>query len=440
MSKQILILGAGLVSQPLIDYLSENTDHMLTVADIALENAQKAVESAERGHAKALDVNDESVLRSLIQDSDLVVSLLPYTLHGVVARHCLDLDKHMVNASYVSDELRALDEEAREKDLLFLCEIGLDPGIDHMSAMQIIDDVKSRGGKVTEFVSVCGGLPAPDANDNPFGYKFSWSPKGVLLAGNNSARYISEGGPREISAEDLFHSTQPMRIGSFDFEAYPNRDSISYEDIYGLDGIELLMRGTLRYAGWHRYILAMKALNLLTEEPIGSEVRSYAALLCSANGFSTADVRSEVMNKLALSADDPAIQALEWLGLFSEEKQDFAGKTVLDAVAEIMSGKMAFRRGERDMVALQHQFKATFSDHKESITSTLLDYGIPEGASSMARTVSLPLAIAVKLILEDKITLRGVQIPVHSMIYEPVLAELKTCGIDFEEMITRTDK
>ena len=440
MNKKVLILGAGLVSQPLIDYLFENTDHELLVADVLAENAEKAIKGNERGAATGLDVTDETALSQLVSEADLVVSLLPYTLHGLVARHCLEQEKHMVNASYVSDEMQAFDVEAKEKGLLFLCEIGLDPGIDHMSAMQIIDDVKRRGGQVSEFVSVCGGLPAPDANDNPFGYKFSWSPKGVLLAGNNSARYISDGGMQEISADDLFHSTTPMKIDDFDFEAYPNRDSTNYESIYGLEGIELLMRGTLRYSGWHNYVLALKALNLLTETPIEVGVTSYAQLLADLNDFQDADVKTAVTEKLGLGAEDDTINALDWLGLFSETEKDFTGKTVLDVVAEIMSERMAFQDGERDMVALQHQFKASFDDHDEEITSTLIDYGIPHGESSMARTVSLPLAIAVKLILEGKIYLTGVQIPVHPSIYDPILEELKGVGIDFEETTRRIEK
>jgi saccharopine dehydrogenase-like NADP-dependent oxidoreductase len=433
MSNKILILGAGLVSQPLIDYLSEKTDHYMIVADINLKHAEEAVKDTDQGVAELLDVADEPALVGLIENSDLVVSLLPYTLHGLVARHCLNIGRSMLNASYVSDEMRAIDEEAKEKGLLFLCEMGLDPGIDHMSAMQIIDNVKSRGGTVTEFVSVCGGLPAPDSNDNPFGYKFSWSPKGVLLAGKNSARYISNGRQEVISSDDLFHSTTTMHIEELEFEAYPNRDSISYENIYGLEDIDLLMRGTLRYAGWHNYILGLRSLNLLVEEPIDENVSSYAALLAHLNELSQDNIRQAVADKLSLHPTDQVIEAFNWLGLFSSTTQNFKGKTVLEAMADIMSRKMAFSEGERDMVALQHQFKASFSDHEEQITSTLIDYGQPDGYSSMARTVSLPLAIAVRLILEGKITLTGVQIPVHPTIYRPVLEELEACGIAFKE-------
>ena len=438
MTKRVLILGAGLVSQPIIDYLLEKTDFELTVADILEENAVKAIGQNPRARASALDVNDTEVLGELIAEADLVVSLLPYTLHPIVARHCLDARKHMVNASYVSDEIRAFDAEAREKGLLFLCEIGLDPGIDHMSAMQIINDVQQRGGKIEEFVSVCGGLPAPDANDNPFGYKFSWSPKGVLLAGNNSARYIEQGRIKEITAEKLFHSTTPMEIDGREFEAYPNRDSTNYEQIYGLGGIELLMRGTLRYAGWHELILALKALGLLTDTKVRSEDISFAEILAELNGLNSKAIRADVASFLELAPNDRVIEALDWLGLFEMTPEKFGSDQVIDILAERMNERMAYQSGERDMVALQHRFTATFDDHQEKITSTLFDYGIPNGNSSMARTVSSPLAIAVKLILEGQIMLKGVQIPVDPIIYEPVLRELKTLGIEFKEETVRS--
>ncbi len=438
MSKKVLILGAGLVSQPIIDYLFENTDFFLTVADIIEEHAAQAINKHSRGRTATLDVHNDEKLGELISNSDLVVSLLPYTLHGIVAKHCLKARKHMVNASYVSEEMKSLDTEAREKNLLFLCEIGLDPGIDHMSAMQIIHDVQSRGGEVDAFVSVCGGVPAPEANTNPFGYKFSWSPKGVLLAGNNSARYIQDGTLKQIKADDLFRSTESMKIDGLEFEAYPNRDSTAYEETYGLHGIDLLMRGTLRYAGWHKLMLALKALNLLTENSIPDGESSYAEILAELNDLDVTNIRKAVAEKLAVEVDDAVIEALDWLGLFDSNRTKFSANNAIDLLADVMNEKMGYGSGERDMVVLQHRFKASFPDHHEEIIATLFDYGVPNGSSSMSRTVSLPLAIAVKLILNGKIQLMGVQIPVDPIIYEPVLAELKTLGIEFSEEIVRS--
>ncbi|MCF7823761.1 MAG: saccharopine dehydrogenase NADP-binding domain-containing protein [Candidatus Marinimicrobia bacterium] len=437
MSKNVLILGAGLVSQPLVDYLFGKTDFILTVADIREENAKQVIKGNSRGRSETLDVKNSTQLGGLIAASDLVVSLLPYTLHSLVAKHCLSRKRTMVNASYVSDEIRAMDKAAQEAGVLFLCEMGLDPGIDHMSAVQIIHSVQQRGGKVTEFVSVCGGLPAPDANDNPFGYKFSWSPKGVLLAGKNSARYIENSKEKVISSEQLFHSTKPMEIEDFNFESYPNRDSVSYKSIYGLEDIDLLMRGTLRYAGWHEYIIALRALNLLEETPVEDGERSFAEFIGELNDLDPMNIVTEVAAKLGITADHTTMKALQWLGLFDSNPRQFEHSTAIDELVKLMSDKMSYSPGERDMVVLQHRFKAQFEDHTEEITSTLIDYGIPGGNSSMARTVSLPLAIAVKLILEEKIKLTGVQIPVDRIIYEPVLEELKTVGISFKEEIVR---
>jgi saccharopine dehydrogenase (NADP+, L-glutamate forming) len=435
MPKNVLILGAGLVSQPIIDYLFENTTHTLTVADMVFENAQQAVKKNARGTAKGLDVQNEAQLSERIREADLVVSLLPYTLHGLVARHCLNLGKSMVNASYVSDEMRGFDAEAREKGLLILCETGLDPGIDHMSAMKIINEAKQAQGEIKEFISVCGGLPAPDANNNPFGYKFSWSPKGVLLAGNNDARYIESGDEKVISAAELFHSTQEMKIADQAFEAYPNRDSVPYEKTYGLEGIDLLMRGTLRYSGWHKLILTMKALNLIKDNPIAAGEYSFPELIASLNDLSAENIKSDVADKLNLPQDSPEMKALDWLGLFSDDRFSVPETTLLDILADTMNEKMAYSDGERDMVVLQHRFKIAYPDHDELVLSTLVDYGIPHGSSSMSRTVSLPLAIAVKLILNGEIKLTGVQIPVVPEIYEPILAELETFGIAFEEEV-----
>jgi saccharopine dehydrogenase-like NADP-dependent oxidoreductase len=435
MTKNVLILGAGLVSQPIIDYLFLHTTYTLTVADILQENATKAIKNNPRGEATSLDVNNTEQLHQLVSKSDLVVSLLPYTLHTLVAKHCLESNKSMINASYVSEEMRSLDAEAREKGLLFLCEMGLDPGLDHMSAMKIIHNVRARGGKVKEFVSVCGGIPAPEANNNPFGYKFSWSPKGVLMAGKSSARYIENGAMKEIPAARLFHSTTPMTIVDREFEAYPNRDSTAYQATYGLDHVEYLLRGTLRYPGWHKYILAFNTLHLLDNSPVDFGETSYANILARVNDLDPDKIRTEVAKKLEVAENDQVIQALDWLGLFSEELQNFGTTTVIDILATLMSETMAYAPGERDMVALEHRFKASFPDHEESITSTLVDYGIPEGASSMARTVSLPLAITAKLILQGKIKLTGVRIPVDPIIYEPVLEELKSEGISFKEKV-----
>ncbi|PID79305.1 saccharopine dehydrogenase, partial [bacterium DOLZORAL124_64_63] len=249
--KKILVLGAGMVAGPLIRYLLER-GHKLTVTSLVVEDAVKLLSGDENGTAMTLDLTDEETLGRLISEHDLVISLVPYAFHPLVARHCLTHGKNMITASYVSDEMQALDAEAKEKDLIFLNEIGLDPGIDHMSAMRIIDDVHNRGGKIRHFRSYCGGLPAPEACDNPFGYKFSWAPRGVLLASRNGARYWLDNHVVEVESSRLFRDMHLLHVpGGGDFEAYPNRDSLIYKDTYNLGNeVRSVFRGTLRYIGW----------------------------------------------------------------------------------------------------------------------------------------------------------------------------------------------
>ena len=425
MSKRVLILGAGLVSRPIVDYLLEKSDFELTVADLDPANAEGVIDGRERARAVALDVNDEQGLGELIAASDIVVSLLPYTLHPLVAGHCLNAGKPMVNASYVSPELKALDQEAREKSLIFLCEVGLDPGIDHMSAMQIIHDIQARGGKVRVFRSVCGGLPEPAAADNPFGYKFSWSPAGVLMAGNNDARFIENGTEVTIPEQGLFKSAWHMEIAGMSFEAYPNRDSTPYAAIYGLDDIKTLLRGTLRFPGWSLIIDELKAMGLTRATPVALRAPFSPRALLEKHQGDLETIRQALPQRVD--------SALEWLGLYDSEPREWSGDTLIDCLAQLMSERMGYGPDERDMVVLHHEFEAEFDDHQEVIHSTLVDYGQVGGSSAMARTVSLPVAIAVKLILEGEIELTGVRIPVDESIYRPILRELEGLGIRFEE-------
>lgn len=440
MAKQILILGAGLVSQPIIDYVLKNTSHSLCLADIQVSNAENALGGHPRGQAAELDVNNDGQLGELVSNADLVVSLLPYAFHVQVARHCLDHKVPMLNASYVSEEMRELQAEAQEKGVLILCELGLDPGIDHMSAMKIIHEATERGGKIQEFVSVCGGLPAPEANNNPFGYKFSWSPRGVLAAGKSDAKYISDSNVEEIDAQYLFKQTRRMHIADMDFEYYPNRDSVSYKETYELENVRHLLRGTLRYPEWHRYITAFKTLHLLDETPLPAGDYSFAQLVSDINNFDLDNLYHEAALALEVSDDSKIMQALTWLGIFDETKQQFPESSALDQLAGLMASKMSYRDGERDMVVLHHQFQVEYDEHMEAIGSTLIEYGEPDGYSAMAKTVSLPLAAAAELVLDGSIARSGVIIPVYRDIYEPVLDKLEQLGIQFRESITEHSK
>ncbi len=432
---KILVLGAGLVAGPLVDYLLEQPAFSLTIADLVLEKARKLVGDHPRAVARSLDLSEESLLKAQIDNADLVISMVPYTYHPLVARLCLAAKTNLVTASYVSEKMKSLDSAARNAGILFLNELGLDPGIDHMEAMRIIDEVKQEGGDVTSFTSFCGGLPAPEANDNPMGYKFSWSPAGVLLAGKNSAKYLENGKEVSISPKDLFDSTRKIDIeGLGVFEGYPNRNSLPYIDLYGIPKVETMLRGTLRYEGWCPTLKKFVDLGLLDQEVKKWKGITYRDFI---RGLME-DVRLPG-TKEALAAhwkidtDSDILKRMEWLDLLSEKSIEMEKGSALDVLAERMEAKMQFGPGERDMIVMQHVFHSKESSgRKNRITSTLIDFGVPFGYSAMARTVGLPAAIGARLILEGKINLTGVHIPVIKEIYSPILEELKTLGIRFD--------
>ncbi len=431
--QKILVLGAGMVAGPLIRYLLER-DYALTVTSLVLEDAVKLIGDDPHGKAMTLDLSDESALLQLVGEHDLVISLVPYSFHPLVAKHCLEKKKNLVTASYVSEEMQAFDKAARDNGLIFLNEIGLDPGIDHMSAMRIIDDVHDRGGKIRHFRSYCGGLPAPEANDNPYGYKFSWAPRGVLMASRNGARYWRDNHEVNVAPEKLFRDMHLLRVdGAGVFEAYPNRDSLEYRDIYGLgDEVRSVFRGTLRYIGWCNTMHNMVKLGMMDIEPRPSAGMSYADYMRAlVEAGPDEDLRVAVANRLGIPADTLPPWNMHWLGLFSRRPIGHDQISPLDALGEIMLDKLTYNPGERDMVVLFHEFKAWFEEdnHYECLTSSLVDFGVRYGDSSMSRTVSLPAAIAARLILEGQITCRGVMRPVIPEIYNPVLDELAKVNI-----------
>ena len=434
--KKILILGAGLVAKPLVRYLLDQPDFKVEVASRTVSKAVKLIDSHPDGEAKELNLKDEEGLKKEIADSDLVISMVPYGFHPKVAKFCIDFGKHMVTTSYVSEAMQSLDSEAKNAGILIINEIGLDPGIDHMEAMRIIHEVEEKGGEIQSFTSFCGGLPALEANTNPFGYKFSWSPIGVLLAGKNSAQYLKEGQQVLITAEDLFKDYAIINIeGLGEFEGYPNRNSLPYIQLYGIQSTETMLRGTLRNKGWCRTMKKMVDLQLLDEEEKkwgGITYKDFIRRLM--DNPAEEDIKKALGAHLSIEEDSDITQRLEWLGLLSDEAITVSKGSALDILGARMLEKLQYEEGERDMIILQHQFIASYpDDKKEKITSTLIDFGIPGGDSSMARTVGLPAAIATRLILEGKIEMTGVHIPVIPKIYTPILQELKGMDITFKE-------
>jgi saccharopine dehydrogenase-like NADP-dependent oxidoreductase len=442
--KNIVVFGAGMVAGAHVDYLLNVPDFHVTVASRTLSKAQALVGDHPRGRAVQVNSDDEAALEALIAEADLAVSLLPYAYHPVVARLAIKHGTHMVTTSYVKEAMAQLDAAARAAGVILLNEIGVDPGIDHMTAMRIVHGVQARGGEVTKFISWCGGLPAPEANTNPFGYKFSWSPRGVLLAGKNSAHFLWDGQDVVIPGGELFEHfwTVPVEVEGkvMDFDGYPNRDSLPYMQTYGIENPQTFFRGTLRYPGWCQTLRKIAELGLLEETPLaGLDGATFADFTARLIGSDQHNLRAALAAYLDLSLDSPVIDNLAWLGLLSDEALPAGQHSPIDILTARMLDKMQYASGERDMLILQHQFEAEYPDGRERIVSTMVDFGLPHGYTSMARTVGLPAAIAVKLILHGQITLLGVQVPVVPEIYEPVLAELEALGIRFVETWERHD-
>ncbi len=449
--KKILILGSGLVAKPIIQYLLSK-GYQVTVASNTPDRSDAMIAGNNNGVSLSWDAGDEESLDRMIAGHDLTVSLLPYVFHVMVARHCVAHKKNMVTTSYVKPEMRELDIAAKEADIILLNEMGLDPGIDHMSAMRIIDKVHEREGAILEFYSICGALPAPEAANNPFRYKFSWSPKGVVLAGNNDAVYLHLGKVVELPTRGLFKN--PFRV-SFpevgELEVYPNRDSLAYKEIYGIPEARTMFRGTFRYPGWCETLDAIKQLNLISPEKIEMTGMTYAGMVArqisGSKGLGHADGRQEpgtiveqndlksrVAGFLGIPEGSHAITAMAWLGLFDETPMNRGMDSTFEVTSDLMIAKMSLGQTERDMVAMQHTFLAAFSDgRKEVIRSRMLDFGTLDTDTSIARTVALPAAIGVEMILSGQIKVKGVHVPVIPEIYNPVLDQLETMGIRMVE-------
>ncbi|MDP7491645.1 MAG: saccharopine dehydrogenase C-terminal domain-containing protein [Candidatus Undinarchaeales archaeon] len=432
----VLVLGAGMVARPLVRYLLDLGGVRVIVADLDVERAQRLITDHPRGEARSLDAEDRGAMVSLVKDADVVVSILPPAYLQRVAELCVENGKHMVCTSYVDDALRALDAPAREAGVLILTELGLDPGIDHMSAISMIAREQEAGFKIVGFRSLCGALPAPAAADNPFRYKFSWNPRGVLTASKRPARYLENGQYVVIPGETLFEHYQLMEVeNTGSFEYYPNHDAMCYRDIYGLGDVRTLYRGTLRYKGWCDTMKAIGRLGWLDEHHLegvhGLRYMDVTAQLIGAPAG--ADLTQRVAERLGLASTSPVIARLSWLGILGDVIVPEGAETPLDALCALMVGRLAYSEGERDMVIMRHEIEVEHEGTCERVVATLVQHGGPGGDTAIARTVGLPAAIGVRLLLEGRLDLKGVHIPVTPEVYVPVLAELDGLGIRFTE-------
>lgn len=446
--KKILILGAGRSTVSLIRYLASQAakhDWHVTVADVDLQAAQSKIQGNSRASAVALNIENEEERVALIKQADIVISMLPAAMHGVVARDCVNWGKHMATASYVSEQMRQLDEEARHKGLLLLNECGLDPGIDHASAMKVIDEVHADGGEIVSFKSFCGGLVAPESNDNPWGYKFTWNPRNVVLAAQGAAaHYLDEGEIKYIPYNRIFLQTERISVDGYGlFDAYANRDSLSYQQPYGLKHAKTLLRGTLRMPGFCRAWNVFVKLGLTDDTYVIHQANkfTYTSLL-SAYLPGTGDVKTRLINFMGMEADSEVIDRIGWLGFFDHMKVELKEGTPAQLLQHLLEKKWILRADDMDMVVMQHLFEVDVKNNPKlpsAIISSLVVKGEDPEYTAMAKTVGIPLGICVKNFLTGKFSLSGVQIPTRKEIYSPLLSEMPEHGIIFEET-TRSTK
>ena len=435
--KHILIIGAGRSSTALINYLiktAEDQAWKVTVADSDINIAKTKTAHSDAAEGVRLDVNDTTVRQELIKDKDIIVSLLPAFLHPIVAKDCLLFSKHLVTASYLNEEIRSMEAEAISKGLLFMGEMGLDPGIDHMSAMKTINEIKEHGGTLSAFYSYTGGLIAPESDDNPWSYKFTWNPRNVVLAGQGTAQYLNNGRIKYIPYNRLFSERKVIQVPELGpYDVYANRDSLPYRKLYGIDDIPTILRGTIRANGYCDAWNTLVRIGL-TDDSYDldlSTIKTYRQLVESFILGTYSDVKTGVANFLGLSVDDEIIRKLEWTELFSDRPIRLEKATPAQALEDLLLDKWALKKEDKDMIIMQHQFEYELDGVQKKIVSSMVTKGEDSVNTSMAKTVGLPVAILVKLILLGKITLTGVHIPVMAEVYNPVLDELKDYGIDF---------
>lgn len=446
--KNILLLGAGRSASSLIAYLLQHAPTekwRVRIGDIAVNHLQAIVSDLPFAEAIVFNVHDDAQREAEVKQADLVISLLPAVFHIEVAQECLKQEKHLITASYVTPAFLELHAEAQQKNLTILMESGLDPGIDHMSAMAAIQHIQAKGGKLTSFKSYCGGLVAPESDNTPWNYKFTWNPRNVVLAGQGTAKYIKNGEYKYIPYHQLFRRTDEIFVEGYGhFEGYANRDSLSYREPYNLLDIPTMLRGTLRRKGycaaWDVFVqLGLTDDSYSLEGSENMTYRSYleAFLPPAANGQTIAQ---RIANYTGIEEQGEIMQKLAWLDLFTDTPVQQANATPAQVLEKILKEKWQLEPGDKDMIVMQHLFEYELAGEKHELTSSLVVKGDDEVHTAMAKTVGLPVAILAKLLLQGKISQRGVVIPIQPELYAPVLEELKDFGINFVERERVLDK
>ncbi|RKS50717.1 saccharopine dehydrogenase (NADP+, L-glutamate forming) [Gillisia mitskevichiae] len=440
--RNILVLGAGKSTSVLISYLLEKSvkeNIQLTIADLDIEQASKMYGNHENCNVISLDITDKISREKAIEQSDIVISMLPARFNIEVAKDCILLKKSLVSASYVTKEMMALDKEVKENGLVFMNEMGLDPGIDHMSAMQVIDRIRDDGGKLLLFESFCGGLVAPESDTNLWNYKFTWEPRNVVLSGQfGEALFIQEGKYKSIPYNKLFKRTEYIQIdGHGKFEAYANRNSLDYRSIYGLEDILTLYRGTIRRVGFSRAWDMFVQLGMTSDsyELPDTKNMSYREFVNTFLPYSDTDsVEIKMRHNLKIDQDDIMWDKLLDLDLFNDEKIiGIENATPAQALQKILSDTWTLAEDDKDMIVMYHRFGYELNGQKKLIESSMVNIGKDQSQTAMAKTVGLPVAMVTLAILNGNVSTKGVQIPIRKEVYEPILKEMESYGITFEE-------
>ncbi len=445
MATNILVAGAGKSATWLIKYLLDNSrknNWLVTVADGNAATIAEKTGGHPATRAAAFDITSKHERQALVKEADIVVSLMPPQLHILLAEDCIEFRKNLITSSYISPEMRALHEAARREGLMFMCEMGLDPGIDHMSANRIIHSIQRVAGSITSFKSYCGGLIAPESDDNPWHYKFSWNPRNIIDAGKAGAAYLDKSKQKEVLYPEMFQPREQIQISGLEESLawYPNRDSLKYLDIYDVPDVHTFLRATFRHpdfiAGWQ----ALIRLGLTnTETPLPDGPKTFAELIGLTNGYigeTENNLREFLANKLGLKYSGRVMNMLIWLGVLNGEQLPEGARTAGDALLSLLERKWAMKPEDKDMVVMQHEVGYTHRGRPHTLISSMVIKGENRELSAMAKTVGLPMAILTRLVLNKKVTPpHGVLMPSMPAIYKPVLADLAKLGIDFKEQV-----